>query len=493
MVLGAVHVVVERVAVLQFSAPFLTVRQIVVKRDDPPPPILDLVLNPFKPFNDFLWLAIVVENIVMWAIFLLIERTVNEDIADGLDMFSDAFYWVASTFVGGADKAPCTMGGKIAFAAHALFSLVMISTYTGAVAAFLTLQATVPTVDGRSSLTGGAFSTVVRGPSWNSEAADPEYLGKFLPGGNGDNTTTPSLQFRYFQSLQESSSEISVKVMTAKRMESRDKDGNPLRFTSSIDPCQSKDQAGVELGAYDMVACATGYDDPRSLVFDAPSVYYELNRMHEARGGCVLKTAGSEFQPTGYGIGFPYKTAMDLPVSQAILTLQEKGVIDEYEDMYKIRSSDNLCQWNPPGVQMNITDMAGVFMLVGVLFFGGCVWAIIERRSFFHPPGEVTDEDKEEEFEKEVGEEKQLTAVKETIDFKDDEPIAAPGAKAEDDGPDPNGMTYQLDEVSNCFQLLVDPLPLIVFRAHTTKPGALAVARPNGSDRGTGEEVAGPP
>ena len=102
-------------------------------------------------------------------------------------------------------------------------------------------------------------------------------------------------------------------------------------------------------------------------------------------------------------------------------------------------------------------------------------------------------EDKEEEFEKEVGEEKQLTAVKETIDFKDDEPIAAPGAKAEDDGPDPNGMTYQLDEVSNCFQLLADPLPLIVFRAHTTKPGALAVARPNGSDRGTGEEVAGPP
>lgn len=39
---------------------------------------------------------------------------------------------------------------------------------------------------------------VVRGPSWDSLAIPPDYLGDFA-GGNSNPDVTPSLQFKYLQ------------------------------------------------------------------------------------------------------------------------------------------------------------------------------------------------------------------------------------------------------------------------------------------------------
>lgn len=104
-----------------------------------------------------------------WLMLLLVESSVNEDImpgrasslsfaaaaaapapdtSAGLNALYDTWYWVFSTLLGGADKAPVTVGGKIIFCAHTFFSVVIIATYTGGVAAFLTQQASVPVVTG---------------------------------------------------------------------------------------------------------------------------------------------------------------------------------------------------------------------------------------------------------------------------------------------------------------------------------------------------------
>jgi len=50
---------------------------------------------------------------------------------------ADAFYWSLTTVLGGADKAPVSIGGKIVFVGHSIFALIVAATYTGAVAAFL--------------------------------------------------------------------------------------------------------------------------------------------------------------------------------------------------------------------------------------------------------------------------------------------------------------------------------------------------------------------
>lgn len=343
MVAGAVHITTERLLKLQFTGGYCTVTQSVVVKQAQSFKIVDGILNVFRCFDLDLYFGMLVELFTVWLIFMIVEANVNDDIAEGWDAYYDTFYWVFSGIFGGADKAPITIGGKIVFCAHAFFAVIIIASYTGAVSAFLTAQAAVPTVTGFSSLSGGAFSVAVRGPTWDTSIDPAPFLGK-LDGGNSPNTTQPSTQFRYLQSLMKLSTATQFKIVTSKRLESRlSDDKTKLPFgTFGIDPCTTE---GAVLGAYDMVSCGerSSQNPPDTLIFDTPSVIYELMTRKNATGSCDLVTVGVPFNPSSFGVGFPYTTTFNVAFENAIIGLQTKGVVDDLFAKYRIAPEHNEC------------------------------------------------------------------------------------------------------------------------------------------------------
>jgi len=397
MVIGAVHVTVERLSQLQFSAPYMNVQQTIVKRPEEGKSIADSFLNIFLAFDGLLWLAIIIECILAWLMLLLVESSVNEDIMPGLNALYDTWYWVFSTLLGGADKAPVTVGGKIIFCAHTFFSVVIIATYTGGVAAFLTQQASVPVVTGFSSLSSGAFSVVVRGPSWDSLAIPPDYLGDFA-GGNSNPDVTPSLQFKYLQVVMRASQSASFTIFTTQRLESRRRDDTALTTDRDTNPCNID---GATLGAYDLVKCGSdGPEHPDTMIFDTPAVIYELNLRKNRTGVCGLVTVGKEFNPTGFGIGFPFNSNLHLAWSEAMLNQIGVGKIDSYIDEYQISQNDNQCKWQEPdgGLAMTIKEMSGLFTLTALGLLAACLHSLYERR--LYRKAHMTDDEALIEIEK---------------------------------------------------------------------------------------------
>jgi hypothetical protein len=81
----------------------------------------------------------------------------------------------------------------------------------------------------------------------------------------------------------------------------------------------------VELGAYDLVMCGDSSDaehNPDSMIYDAPSVYYEIRKRHAAVKSCRLKTVGDQFFTSGYGIGFPKNNHYSRAFSVAMQTVR---------------------------------------------------------------------------------------------------------------------------------------------------------------------------
>lgn len=105
--------------------------------------------------------------------------------------------------------------------------------------------------------------------------------------------------------------------------------------TRTSDPCKAK---GAELGAYDLLMCGTkiAAQAPDTLFFDAPSVIYELNLRLNNTGSCQLVTVGRPFNPSGMGIGFPYRSTFHVSFTEAILNLTARGVVDDLVERYVV-------------------------------------------------------------------------------------------------------------------------------------------------------------
>lgn len=74
MVVGAIHILRERLDMLDFTLPFMTESQVVVKRPDP---LFTLsptrLLTIFQPFSEMLWTVIIIEILIVWVLIMLTE------------------------------------------------------------------------------------------------------------------------------------------------------------------------------------------------------------------------------------------------------------------------------------------------------------------------------------------------------------------------------------------------------------------------------------
>ncbi|EKX46765.1 hypothetical protein GUITHDRAFT_162922 [Guillardia theta CCMP2712] len=337
--------------------------------------------NIFGPFDVFLWIGIVVECCIIWILFLIIEAPVNHGIAKGLNSFPDTFYWVFTTLVGGPDKAPETTGGKWIFCAHTLFSIIIAATYTGAVAAFLTSSAGAAQLNDFSSLESGAFTTVVVGPACPDTASWSANWRGTYNGGNSKYScsSTGSVQFEYLQLLQRSSSSISFSIFTTSGLFSKYANGQTLMYSKTVDPCSVKD---AQLGAFDMVMCGiNGSAGPDSMFANGPSVVYELTRRFKETGSCLLATKGSQFNPSGLGIGFPFNGELQIPFSVAVLNASSNGLVENLMAEFKVRNVDNPCVYVDPGKGKTLTlpEMSGLFVITFAGFLVAFLQAIFER------------------------------------------------------------------------------------------------------------------
>jgi len=361
IVAGSISITRQRYDILDFSMPYYTSQQITVKRKSTFVMNVQGYLSIFQPFSGLLWATIVIEIIIVWLLLVLLERD-NEGMAKGRAMYYDAFYWsLASAFDAGASgKSAESWGGKIVFTAHCLFMVIVSATYTGAVGAFLSASASSVVIEGFFSLQSGAFSVVVPGPSWNSSASRPAYFGQYM-GGNSDPSTKPSLQFDLIQASMRSSSANSFNIYTVKRMETERTDGSLLDY-SRDNPCQIK---GVVLGAWDYLLCkAGGSGQPDALIYHAPLAIYELNRRKSLTGRCDIVTIGPQFEPVGFGLGFPKNSLFSIPFSQAIDLLRGTDEIQNYSKVYGILPSDSACSEEvvTGGDVITINQMSGLFL-----------------------------------------------------------------------------------------------------------------------------------
>ena len=203
---GAIQIRIDLLAKVQFSSSYMTFALQAAMRPDTVPDFgSDLMSNLgsiFLPFEEGLWIAIIIEIFVAFVILLFMEASVNDDIAEGFMAIPDTYYWAFTTMLGGADKAPATIGGRFLFIAHAVFALIIGATYTGAVAAFMISSNAIERVENFDSLATGKFTVAVVGPSFDSGAAEPKFLGSWN-GGNAKDSTTASSAFLIMQGLME--------------------------------------------------------------------------------------------------------------------------------------------------------------------------------------------------------------------------------------------------------------------------------------------------
>jgi len=435
---GSVQIRIDRAALVQFSSQYLTVTQQVAIRQEPPTSfIADLPSNLgliFGPFDQGLWIAILVEVVIITFVFLFVEGAVNDDIAEGWTSISDTFYWSFTTVLGGADKAPVSIGGKVVFVGHAIFALIIAATYTGSLAAFLISSSGLAVVDGFDALATGKFGVALRGPEFDSSAPEPLFKGSHS-GGNAANQTTESTQFMVMQSLMTSSSTTSFTMFTYNRMMTRTAEGEDFVYAKGSSPC--KDKAN-ELGVYDAVLCGKDGDTqtPEALVHDSYSLIYELNRRKEIDGHCKLVTRGISVNPSGMALAFPLSSELHIPFSKAILNLNSQGVVQDILRSESFQLHKNKCPWTSTsgGSSINLSEMTGLFMLTfGGIFIAMLIGAV-ER--FFYFKGLAVED---EEGGEENGEAPD-----------DEEAIAEPGAADEENVNDEyECITGLLDELGD--------------------------------------------
>ena len=176
MVAGAVHVLRERLDLLDFTSTYLTVRQITVKR---PHGAFPSIMKTFQCFDESLWfVGLFMEIAIVWVLILLVETWKNPQIDKStvIAPFYDSLYWSFGSALdpGGPGKAPFTAGGRIFMCGHWFYLTIIVATYTGVLGPFL-ISSGEAMVTGFPSLQDGQHTVIVRGPSWDDFAEEPKY------------------------------------------------------------------------------------------------------------------------------------------------------------------------------------------------------------------------------------------------------------------------------------------------------------------------------
>jgi hypothetical protein len=140
LTVGALHVTLKRLDELDWTPPYVGVRQIIVRPPTPFDP-LSGIMHIFQPFTWELWMCIGLEIVLVWLILMVFEMAENPTVDHHslLTEVFDTFYWTFASAMdpGASGKAPDSWAGKLILTAHWVFLVIIAACYTGTIAAFL--------------------------------------------------------------------------------------------------------------------------------------------------------------------------------------------------------------------------------------------------------------------------------------------------------------------------------------------------------------------
>ncbi|OQR70578.1 glutamate-like [Tropilaelaps mercedesae] len=326
MVVAPLTITPERSMEVDFTKPFkyqgIT---ILAKKQDKSSTLASFL----QPFQKSLWILVMVSvHVVALGLYLLdrfspfgnFRVSPSERDEDGLNLSSALWFaWGVLLNSGIAEGTPRSFSGRVLGMVWAGFAMIVVASYTANLAAFLVLEKP------ESSL-AGINDPRLRNPSENFTYA----------------TVRGSAVDTYFKRQVELQN--MYRIMEGKNFDT------------------------VDQGIY---ALMNGNID--AFIWDSSRLEYEAARH------CDLLTAGEQFGRSGYGVALQRNSFWVDKVTLALLEMHESGLMEQLDSLW-IHNGGRRCEskLERTPATLGLTNMAGVFILVGAGIFGGLVLIVIE-------------------------------------------------------------------------------------------------------------------
>ncbi|XP_028966612.1 glutamate [NMDA] receptor subunit 1 [Galendromus occidentalis] len=326
MVVAPLTITPERSLEVDFTKPFkyqgIT---ILAKKQDKSSTLASFL----QPFQKSLWIVVVFSVHVVALGLYLLDRfspfgnyrvAPSERDEDGLNLSSALWFaWGVLLNSGIAEGTPRSFSGRVLGMVWAGFAMIVVASYTANLAAFLVLEKP------ESSLSG-INDPRLRNPSENFTYA----------------TVRGSAVDTYFKRQVELQN--MYRIMEGKNFDTVDH-GIDALMNGNID----------------------------AFIWDSSRLEYEAARH------CDLVTAGEQFGRSGYGVALQRNSFWVDKVTLALLEMHESGHMEQLDSRW-IHNGGRRCEskLERTPATLGLTNMAGVFILVGAGIFGGLVLIVIE-------------------------------------------------------------------------------------------------------------------
>ncbi|KAK8764714.1 hypothetical protein V5799_032678 [Amblyomma americanum] len=327
MIIAPLTITPERSMEIDFTKPFkyqgIT---ILAKKQDKSSTLASFL----QPFQKTLWILVMVSvHVVALALYLLDRfspfgryKLPNSDATeeDALNLSSAIWFaWGVLLNSGIAEGTPRSFSGRVLGMVWAGFAMIVVASYTANLAAFLVLEKP------ESSLSG-INDPRLRNPSENFTYA----------------TVKGSAVDMYFRRQVELSN--MYRIMEGKNYETVEE--------------------GIE---------ALKNNQLDAFIWDSSRLEFE------AAQHCDLVTAGEQFGRSGYGIGLQRNSFWVDKVTLTLLEMHESGCMEQLDSKWIIRDGEKCETRNErTPATLGLTNMAGVFILVGAGIVGGIGLIVIE-------------------------------------------------------------------------------------------------------------------
>ncbi|KAH7934307.1 hypothetical protein HPB49_024787 [Dermacentor silvarum] len=288
-----------------------------------------------QPFQKTLWILVMVSvHVVALALYLLDRfspfgryKLPNSDATeeDALNLSSAIWFaWGVLLNSGIAEGTPRSFSGRVLGMVWAGFAMIVVASYTANLAAFLVLEK--PESSAFRSFSFALLAFQLRNPSENFTYA----------------TVKGSAVDMYFRRQVELSN--MYRIMEGKNYETVEE--------------------GIE---------ALKNNQLDAFIWDSSRLEFE------AAQHCDLVTAGEQFGRSGYGIGLQRNSFWVDKVTLTLLEMHESGYMEQLDSKWIIRDGEKCETKNErTPATLGLTNMAGVFILVGAGIVGGIGLIVIE-------------------------------------------------------------------------------------------------------------------
>lgn len=323
----------ERKSAVDFSMPFMNlgISIVFIKPEDKPPDFFSFL----SPLSTDVWFYMATAYLIVSIMLFLQARMAPgewdnphpcnadpEELENNLNFKNSFWITVGSLMQQGSDIMPKAPSIRMLTSMWWFFTLIMISSYTANLAAFLTVAQMDAPIKGVEDL---AKQT------------------KIKYGAQKDGSTST-----FFKNSNYS---------TYKRMWAAMSDWRPSVFTGSNDKGIERVINGKRQYAF---------------LMESVSIEYKMER------NCDLVKIGGLIDNKGYGIAMPRNSPYRTPINKAILTLGEKGVLQQLKKKWWVEMGGGLCkkdegEKSASTNELGLANVGGVFVLLmcgcGLSFF----------------------------------------------------------------------------------------------------------------------------